>query len=58
MPNPEPQKQLCQIRIMFAVDSDDEAIAVKKKISESLADKPDINIQFTLGSMPTRPPMG
>lgn len=56
--NETPQKQLCQIRIMFTVDTDDEAIEVKKKISATLVDKPDIQVMFSLGSVPTKPPLG
>lgn len=54
----KPQKQLCQIRLMFTVDTDDEAIEVKKKISATLIDKPDIQVMFSLGSVPTKPPLG
>ncbi len=41
-------QELCTMRIAFPVESDDQAIAVKKKISEILADIPDAGIQFTL----------
>lgn len=55
MPEPKPQKQLCQIRLMFAVDSDDEAIAVKKQLSELLKDQPEIQVNFSLTNAPPMP---
>lgn len=47
--------EICQIRIMFPVESDDEAIAYKRKIKEALSDKPDAQIQFSLMSAPKQP---
>ena len=55
MDEPTTQKQLCQIRIMFTVDTDDEAIDVKKKISTLLADTPDISVNFSLTNAPPMP---
>lgn len=40
--------QLCTMRIAFPVESDDQAIAVKKKISEILADVSDASVNFSL----------
>jgi len=49
-------KQICTIRIMFPVDSDDEGIAIKKKISDTLTEIPESIIRFGLDPMPpTRP---
>ena len=45
-------KQVCSIRIMFPVDTDDQAIAYKKQISEVLADLPDARVEFTLATVP------
>ncbi|KKM23802.1 hypothetical protein LCGC14_1611530 [marine sediment metagenome] len=42
--------EICTMRIVFPVESDDQAIAVKKKIGDILADIPDTSIQFTLQS--------
>ena len=50
--------EVCSIRIMFPVTSDEDAIACKKKIQEALGDKSDVNIQFSIMSSPTRAPMG
>lgn len=41
-------KQICSIRIMFPVDTDEKAIEYKKKISEVLASIPDVQIHFSL----------
>lgn len=49
------KKEICSIRIMFPVDSDAEAIAIKSKIKEVLSDKPEAQIQFSL--MSGRPAM-
>lgn len=55
-PPPEKSdKELCTIRIMFTVDSDEEAIEIKKKIKEQLSDKPEAQLQF---SIMTAPPQG
>lgn len=40
--------QLCTMRIAFPVESDDQAIAVKKKINEILADVSDASVNFSL----------
>ena len=51
-----PKKQICQIRIMFPVVSDEEAIACKKKITALLSEIPEAQIQFSLMPAPDRPP--
>ena len=43
-------KQVCTIRIIFPVDTDEQAISYKKKIGDVLADIPNIQIQFSLMS--------
>ena len=50
--------QVCIIKIVFPVESDDSAIDYKKKIAALLVDLPDVNIQFSLmaGPPPSRPP--
>ncbi|GAI97274.1 unnamed protein product [marine sediment metagenome] len=59
IPQTEKSKpELCTIRIMFPVVSDDEAIMCKKRIAEALSDIPDMNIQFSIMNMPTKPNMG
>lgn len=37
---------------MFPVESDEQALEYKKKISEALSDKPDAQLQFSLMEMP------
>lgn len=50
-----PPKQLCTIRIGFPVDSDEQAIEYKKKISDVLAPIPQARIDFGLIPVPPRP---
>jgi len=48
-------KQVCSIRIMFPVDTDEEGINYKRKITNILSPIPDAQIQFSLMTGP--PPM-
>jgi len=58
-PPPEmSEKELCTIRIMFPIDSDEQAIEIKKKIKDALSDKSDAQIQFTITPIPSRMPLG
>lgn len=50
--------EICSIRIMFPVESDEQALAFKKKIGDLLADIPDAMIQFSINSAPLDRPMG
>ena len=50
-----PPKQLCTIRIGFTVDSDEQAIEYKKKVTEVLADIPTARIDFGLIPVPPMP---
>ena len=50
----QPQ-QICSIRIAFPVESDEQAIAYKKKVGDIFADMPQVRIEFSLNTMPTRP---
>lgn len=52
------KKQVCSIRIMFPVVSDEQAIELKKKIAELLTAIPEANIQFSIASIPGMPPYG
>lgn len=47
-------KELCSIRIGFPVTSDEQAIEYKKKISEVLTDIPNVRIEFSLSTIPTK----
>lgn len=46
------KKELCTIRIMFPVESDNQAMGVKKQITSTLSDIEGVQIQFTLMGMP------
>lgn len=50
--------EICSIRIMFPVQSDEQAIDYKKKITALLAEIPDAQIQFSLSTMPSKAPIG
>ncbi len=47
------KQELCTIRIMFPVVSDELAINYKKLITDILKDNSDANIQFSIMSMPS-----
>ena len=49
------KQEICTIRIMFPVETDEQAIEYKRKIAAVLQDKPDAQIQFSLMDMPVRP---
>lgn len=50
-PEQKPQaKQVCTIRIMFPVETDEQAIAYKKKINDVLVDIPNVRIEFSIMS--------
>lgn len=46
--------EVCTIRIMFPVESDEQALSCKKKIKEVLQDIKDVSIQFAISDMPPR----
>lgn len=47
-------KQVCNIRIMFPVETDEQAIEYKKKIGDVLSDIPQVRIEFGLSAIPSR----
>ncbi|MBA7526368.1 hypothetical protein ES705_18530 [subsurface metagenome] len=53
---PKAKLEVCTIRIMFPVVSDEQAINCKKKIKEILSDIPEVNTQFSLMDMPANLP--
>lgn len=60
MTETQPRKtgsEICSIRIMFPVKSDEAAIEYKKKIAAILADIPDAQIQFSIMSAAPMPGM-
>jgi hypothetical protein len=46
----EVKKQVCSIRIMFPVESDEQAIEYKKKLTANLVNIPNATVQFSLTS--------
>lgn len=42
------KKEVCDIRIMFPVTSDEQAIEYKKKIQEAMKDMSEARIQFSI----------
>ncbi|GAI68957.1 unnamed protein product [marine sediment metagenome] len=52
------KKEICTIRIMFPVESDEKAIEYKKKVAEALKDIEGVQTHFAIMPPPTRPPMG
>lgn len=49
--NPQHKQEICTIRIVFPVTSDEHAFEYKKKISGILSEIPDVQIQFSISSM-------
>ena len=47
-------KELCTIRVVFTVTSDDQALTAKRKIKEATSDIEDAQIQFSLMDMPAQ----
>ncbi len=52
------QKDICRITLTFPVDSDEQAIEIKKKIGSVLSELQDAQINFSLMNLPTKPPDG
>jgi len=50
----EVNKEICVIKAMFAVDSDEQAFVCKKKMREVLKDIPDVQLDFRIigGKLP------
>ncbi|GAF86825.1 unnamed protein product [marine sediment metagenome] len=55
--SPPQPKEVCTIRIAFPVTSDEEAIKYKRDISGVLSDIPEVHIEFSIRSLPVRPPI-
>lgn len=47
--------EVCTIRIMFPVESDEQAIGYKKKITALLSEIPEAQIHFNLMPIPAGP---
>ena len=50
----EPKREICTMRIMFPVESDEQAIEYKKKVAEVLKDIPDVMTQFNISNIPPK----
>ena len=50
--HPIEMQDICTIQIAFPVDTDEQAIGYKKKISEILSDIPNARIEFALTPLP------
>lgn len=50
------KQEICTIRIIFPVKSDDQALAYKKKMSEVISDIPDAQMDFRIMSGRPSPP--
>ncbi len=52
------KREVCSITVIFPVSNDDEAIAVKKVVAESVKTIEDARIDFRISSipMPGQPP--
>ncbi len=51
----QPKQEVCSIRIIFPIDSDEQAIDLKKKVAEVLKDVPEVQTQFNISSIATAP---
>ncbi len=49
------KQEVCIIRIMFPVESDEQAIDYKKKIGNIVNDVSDARMEFSITSMPSPP---
>lgn len=50
------KKELCTIRIMFPVESDEQAIEYKRKITALMTDIPQARIEFSFVTVPSKIP--
>lgn len=50
-PENESPKQICTITVIFPVVSDDEAIAVKKKIGDAVAEISESRVDFRITNL-------
>ncbi len=53
--SPPQPKDICTIRIAFPVESDEQAIEYKKRLSAILSDIPDAQLHFSLMPVPVQP---
>lgn len=61
METPQTEKsnpEVCQMRIMFPIVSDQHAIDTKAKIKEAIGNIPDVVITFSIMTLPSKRPDG
>jgi len=46
--SPPQLNEMCTIRIIFPVESDEQALSVKKRIRETLGDIPNVQVHFAI----------
>ncbi len=52
----KPKNEICTIRIMFPVDTDEQAIDIKKKAAALLVEMPESHLSFSITTgLPTNP---
>ena len=51
---PQLKEDICQIRIIFPMTNDAQAVAAKAKIDAILADVPDSQMHFTISTRPNK----
>lgn len=51
----EDKKELCSITVVLPVESDEQAMDVKKKVQAAIADNPEAVVDFRLRSLPSKP---
>lgn len=51
-----PKQEICTIRVMFPIQTDEQAIDCKKKIKAVLNEIPDVGIQFSIMDLPSAIP--
>ena len=51
-------KEICRMTLTFPVDSDEQAIDIKKKIGAVLAELSDAQVNFSLMNLPAKAPNG
>ncbi len=52
---PNAMKQVCGMRIAFPIESDEQAIEYKKKISAVLSDLTNVRLDFNITDIPAMP---
>lgn len=54
-PDKQENKQICNIKIMFTAETDEEAIALKKAVEAAIVNAKAPRFEFTLTPLPSLP---